>query len=54
MVRADWPVANLRAPFGNTKCLPKNIEYFKQGQNQANLHSTCSNWSPDYDDIFLF
>jgi hypothetical protein len=33
--------------------LAKNIEFFKQGQNQANGCSTCSYWSSHREDIFL-
>ena len=48
------PDAQYWARGGHAHFLAKNTKSGKQGQNHANGCSTCSYWSPVYQDIFLF
>ena len=48
------PGAQYWARGGHAHFWAKNTNFGKHGQNHANGCSTCSCWSPVYQDIFLF
>ena len=48
------PTAHRYPQGGHAQYWPKYIEYTEQAQTRACGCSTCSYWSPEYQDIFLF